>query len=356
MKRILFAILAGVFCVSLFSQVTPYGSARINYWYENTSKDMNNYNLGIDKARLSMNYGLQPNTRFGLNFKHDALTGKIEFGISNNLASLRLAYGKYNFDGYSLLIGQDFDGTAHFANQAWGADNGLIGYGNAYAGRNPQIKFEMNNGLYFALIRPHTAGDPANLNSSIDAIIPKINLGYNYKLDNLKIMPTFMFQTYQYNKDFNSNDIDETVNSWLFATTTELKASSVLLKAQVNYGVNTGNMGVSGSGHRAVWVQADSKLEDTATMGGFLQLAYEINPNFVFDTGLGYSSSSNSTYKDSDNKDVNDSKMAVYAQTRLKFNSLIFVPEIGLINEMEDSQGVKRGSRMYFGTQLRYDF
>ena len=343
MKRILFVVVLVVMAVGLFAQITPYGSARIGYWYENRDKDM----LGGDDSRLSLNYGLQSNSRFGVNFKHDNLIGKVEYGTGVNL---RLLYAKQSFGSWSLLIGQDNDGTNQYANQVWGTDNGLIGYGAVDGGRNPQIKMEMDNGFYAALIRPNTSYDPANQSYAIDALIPKINLGYNMKMDDLKIMPTFMMQMYNYNKDFSANENDASVLSWLFAATAEYNAEPMLVKAHLNYGSNTGNMGYAGPSNLAVWDSAKKETIDTATLGGFLMFGYDVSPTMNINTGVGFASSSNDKFEE------DDARMAFYIQANMRLQKLRIVPEIGMINHMDDIDGESEGSMLYFGTQLRFDF
>lgn len=341
MKRILLVLMLVVMTTAIFAQITPYGSARIGYWYENEDEDYSK----LGESRLKLNYNLQSNSRFGVNFRQENVTGKVEYGASSTV-SLRLLYAKYNFGDWSLLIGQDNDGTNQYANQVWGNDAGLIGYGAVDGGRNPMIKFEMKNGFYASLIKPRFVDHRKLSNLQIDELVPRINIGYNMKMNSTKIMPTFVFQQVNYNKD--AHGFDYITRSWLLSNTVEWKENQIMVKGQANIGSNTGNMGYRGPANLAVSEQ--SKTEDTMTYGGFLQFAYQVKSDLTIDTGLGYANSSNKYYE----KDV--AQMALYVQANMRFDKLRVVPEIGLVDNMKDRNGKDLGSMMYVGTQLRLDF
>ncbi len=341
MKKIILIVSLVMLAVTCFAQITPYGSVRMGFFYENEDEDYSK----LGESRLKLNYNLQSNSRFGVNFKKDNVTGKVEYGASSSV-NLRLLYAKYNFSSWSLLIGQDNDGTNQYASQVWGNDNGLIGYGAVDGSRNPQVKIEFNNGFYASLIKPKFVDHRKLDKLQIDELIPRINIGYNFKLDDIKIMPTFVFQQVNYNKD--AHEFDYVTRSWLISNTVEYKANPMLIKGQLNYGSNTGNMGYKGPANLAVAEQ--SKTENTSTLGGFVQFAYTVQPNMTIDTGVGYASSSNEYYKE------DDAQMAFYVQANIRADKLRIVPEIGLVDNMKDRNGNKQGSMLYVGTQLRLDF
>jgi hypothetical protein len=345
MKKVIFVTLAlALAATTAFAQeIKAYGSARLGYWYE-----MPNEDYAGGESDFDLNYGIQSNSRFGVNFKKDDLTAKVEYGTGVNL---RLLWAKMNMGSFDLLIGQDYDGLNEYAAQVYSADNGLIGYGAVDGSRNPQVKFLFENGLYFALIQPKLTS-PNNFSwSETDVLIPKLNVGYKMKMDNLSIHPTFMLQQFSYSKDDNPTlGDDASVLSYLLAVTGQIDMDPMMLKAHLNFGSNTGNMGIKGHSNIASWDIAKNEVNSTSSLGFFLEGAYKMSDAMTLDAGLGYASSSNDAW------DESDGRMGLYVQAKMKISHLQLIPEFGIINEMEDASGNKEGSMPYFGTQLRVDF
>jgi hypothetical protein len=351
MKKSLFiTIIIALLASCVFAQeFKPYGSARIGYWYDMQSKEMTG-----NKADLDLNYGLQSNSRFGVSFTKDNLQAKVEYGAKvdgTSSVNLRLLYAKYAFNDMSLLIGQDYDGTNEYASQVYGDDANLIGFGAVDGGRNPQIKAEFKNGLYFSLIKPAFTASSGFSADSSDVLIPRINIGYKFNHENIYIHPSFVLQQTSYSKDDNS-DLSDDVSAlaYLFAVTGQMKMDAITLRAQANYGSNTGNMGYKGPSNKAKWMAADQEFSNTSTLGGFAEASYALSKELVFNTGFGYASSSN------DEWDKDDAQASMYVQAKIKIQSLQLIPEIGIQDKMKNNTGVKEGNKTYFGTQLRMDF
>ena len=382
MRKILIVVALIVVCASLFAQaqITPYGSARAGYWLNMYDKD---HRVG---ERTVGDFLLQNNSRFGVNFRNEGLTARVEYGMgdvatagagTNVNPSLRLVWARQQFEGWSLLIGQDTDGTNLFANQvvSVGTTNGnrhdinLVGYGVVDGGRNMMVRYRHDCGFYVAAMAPKTGSDPAGNGSAIDAFIPRLNIGYDAKfLDgDLNLYPTFVVQNYSYNKDF-GNEHDGSVTSWLFSTTADWKIDAVNLRAQVNYGTNTGNMGYrfglaqagahsrDANPNRATWDADKKETKDATTFGGFLMADYGLSKVVNLNLGLGYTTTSHDDFH-------NDAtRLGVYLQCTVRAQRLRITPEIGLMNDgdsvMNNAEGkkVSLGSMTYFGTQLRMDF
>jgi len=388
MRRIILLLLGTVLCVSLFAEFTPYGSVRVNYFFNMYDKDYMKYTTEIDKSRTINDYMLSASSCFGFDYELDDISANIEFaavsGDSGENVGIEIftLWAKYQFDGFSLLAGKAEDGTSSLASQVWGEELGLIGYGYVYGDANPQIRFELDNGLYFALIKPYKDDDPIGANyaeagatdddidiitSSIDAIIPKINLGWDFSSDDSSIMLSGMFQMYKYDKDFSGLEDDFTVMSWLVAVTGEF-AQFAPLSIQIHsyFGQNIGNMGYEGSNNGAVWAVPRDKLNDpnpkeemitTTNSGCFISLGYDFSESFNLNAGWGASYSENDYYfKD-------DACMGVYLQGIWKLDDFSIIPELGMMMDMDDPYGdysggkeAPRGNTMYGGVQLRYDF
>lgn len=365
MKKILFGIIMLSLLASMaFAQeIKPYGSARIGYWYEMLSEVKNN-DVVTRESDLDLNYGLQGNSRFGVNFKKDDLTAKVEYGYKDGIddleketktsfASLRLLYAKMNMGSYSILIGQDYDGLSEYAGQVYGDDTNLIGWGAVDGKRNPQVKVEYQNGFYFAFVKP-TMTAPDGLTEDVkskDLLFPRVNVGMKFKMDNFYIHPTLAVQQFSYSKDDNPISDDISVMSYQFAVTGQMNMDALMLRAQLNYGGNAGNMDYKFA-EQAHWNNDKKELTDASTLGGFFEFGYKVSDMMTLDAGLGYMSND----RDTDDYEQADSRMALYGQIKLKFGALQVIPEMGMMNEMENEAKVKEGSKMYFGTQLRMDF
>jgi len=355
--------------MSLFAQaqITPYGSVRGGYWFSLYDED---HRLG---ERTVNDFHLQSNSRFGVNFRNEGLTARAEFAVNgrnnsnSNAITTRLLWARQQFDGWSILVGQDNDGTNLYTNQTWNHDFNLIGYGVVDGSRHMMVRFRLDNGLYIAAMPAVTGNDPANNATGIDALVPRLNIGYDVKLmdNNLTLNPTFVFQTYGYNDDF-GNEHDGDITSWLLSATASYKMDALTLTGNFNFGCNTGNMGYrfgAGAGpgrnanpNRATWNAAKNETEDATTLGGYLMAEYVVKPTLNFNLGFGYAATSH------DDFDNDATRTGFYLQSTIRAQRLRFIPEFGIMMDgdsvMNDEAGkkVSLGSMTYFGTQLRFDF
>ncbi len=358
MKKAILVFLAIGFMATMFAaEITPYGSARLGYWYENLSKENSTDGNVTGKSFMRLNYALQGNSRLGVKFKNDALTGQVEYGAKDGTANVRLLWGKYDFGTWALLFGQDYTGFNEYASQVYGGDNDLIGYGAADEGRQAQVRVEMKTGLYFALIKPALV-DPSGYTGTghmKNVMMPKINVGYKMNMGNLYFHPTFGFNTYSYNKEGASADTityDHSVTSWILGLTAKSTMDAISIKGHLNYGQNIKNYGISTATNNGAYYTADdNKVNDVSTLGLFVEGSYKMNDTMTPTIGLGMVSSSNSDW------DKSDGAMAIFAQLNYKMNkSLCFIPEIGIQDRQKNAGGDKEGSLFYFGTQMRVDF
>jgi len=184
MRKILLTVVLVTISLCLFAQaeITPYGSARIGYWYTMTDED-----YAQDPDRFQMDFGLQSNSRLGVNFKNNDLNANVEFGSEGNL---RFLWARQSFGKWALLVGLAEDGTNQGGRQVFNTDNMLRGYGAVYNGRNTMVRFECDNGLYLALMQPRITRDPADNLDAVDALIPRINFGYNWHHNSVRLLPS----------------------------------------------------------------------------------------------------------------------------------------------------------------------
>jgi len=344
MKRFLLVVALVAICVWAFAEITPYGSARIGYWLENYDKDASGYGDSV----LESNYFLQNNSRLGINFKQGDYSARGEINGAAD-TGLRLLWAKQEFVGWSLLIGQDDFMGVHKANQVYGSNMDLVGYGAIDGARRAQVRANWDNGIYLAALPPNMIS-PVGAPNRAEFLFPMLNLGYTYATEDYSIAPAVVFQMFQYDKKKN-NDRDGSVMSMLGAVTGSYNLEPVVLKASVNFGINSGNMGFGGSENQAGWDPDKEETLDTTTLGGWLTACWFLNETVNFTVGGGYAMSS---YDIDDAED--DTRMSFFVQSELQFGNFKLIPEVGMLNDMDDIFGEKEGSMMYFGTQLRLDF
>ncbi len=348
MKKILLVLVSMFLVGQVLSAVDFYGNARIGYWYDMQDKD---YNDGIED-RTVLNYGLFSTSRFGVNFKGDAYTGKMEIAVYRGGVKLRQLWGEYDFGNIKILIGQYYTGFFDLPSQATSivssSENLMIGYGLMYDSRNPMIKLSLENGVYIIFMEPKLI-DPASA-GGVDALFPKINFGCRMNLGNLMIHPTFGINMCKYNEDFATDGIDESILAYVTAVSTKYCADKFNILAQVSYGQNIADYGMSSATvGNATWI--NSEVENATSMGGYFEFTYKLCPTKNLTAGFGYFSG------DREDLDDPDTAWTAYLQSKINLhNHMFIVPEIGVINEMEDGMGNKQGSHKYFGLNLQADF
>jgi hypothetical protein len=139
-----------------------YGSARISsFWANQDFGDGVGPSGTDDDSGLAAGHAfdLQGNSRIGANVKvSDNLTGRFEYGSTPNL---RLLYGEYDFGGFKLGVGQNYQPLCLFYSAAtYGPDNNMLDVGGVYTGRDPAVWAKFG-GFKIALLTPNVdAIDP----------------------------------------------------------------------------------------------------------------------------------------------------------------------------------------------------
>lgn len=346
MKKVIVLAVVLAFAVSLCAEFDFYGSLRSGWWYENGNEDY----WGGDEGRMTFQSSLYSSSRIGTKYMKDGFCAKVEMGISSSSVYLRQAYAEQDMGNFKLLAGKAYTGFADFADQVygWGSDLQLKGYGMLYDGRKNMIKVTMNNGLYVALIEP-VKMDPAGVGTyGVDAMLPKINIGAHLTYNGFDLHPTFGFATSTYNEDFSS--YDEGITAYAAAITAKYNMNDISLKGQFGFGQNIGNYGftVSSPYSYAAWNMSDNEVVNSMTTSFYVQAAYQ-----AFKGGFGYSSSK---IDDDDYMEDPDANSSFFVQYKMMLGQyLCLIPEIGVVNFMEDGFENEEGSITYFGAVLRAD-
>ena len=351
MKKVLLLAIALMLVVSVFAEVDFYGHVRTGLWY-----DMQDEDFTESESRIDFDYSLYKNSRFGTNISKDNFKAKVEFGFSSNVL-LRHLYGEYDFGKFNLLVGKTFTGFNDFASQTaslvLGYDGLLVGYGMMYDGLQNMVKISMDNGAYLALMQPKEV-DPASV-GGVDALMPKFNLGYKFKTKNLYIHPTLGVNMSKYNKDFAIDelgvDYDNTILAYVFATTVKYNMGRFYVKSQVNYAQNAADYGMLGGTISKASYSTDDEILNVTSFGGYGEFGYKLNNMLSVVAGGGYVAS------DRNGLDDSNTAMSAFVQTAVKLaDNVMIVPEIGIIDNMEDGSGKVEGARTYFGTRLQMTF
>ena len=341
MKKVILLLVFVFLAGQVLLAVDFYGNARIGYWYDMQDKE---YNDGVAN-RTVLHYDLFSTSRFGAIFAGEAYKGKIEVSMCRSGVNLRQVWGEYDFGMLNVLVGQYYTGFFDLPNQATAiesaSENIMIGYGLTYDSRNPMIKLSMDNGAYLIFMEPKLV-DPAGV-GGVDALLPKVNLGMRFNIDNLMLHPTIGVNMSQYNKDFNAAGLDESVLAYAAALSAKYCMGDLTLLAQGSLGQNVADYGIlsDATGGNATWDGTD--ILNATTTAGFLELMYKWNDKTTFMAGGGFSST------DRDDDDNPDKAGTAYLQGKVNLHKMMFItPEVGMIKD--------GGSRLYFGLNLQANF
>jgi len=362
---------------AMAASVTPYASMRLGtYW---TNHDFNDFTgargtsedddggLMIDIAGIS---------RFGAKGQVGDIYGQVELGLHggentvettdpSNGVYTRLLYGKWDFGGGTLTVGQDYTPVTYVSSQqgigvfddvnaqSYDLQNAFIGTGTLWDSRRPQIRLNLDNGFYFAAIQTQD-GTPAGVvgGGDIDVMLPKIVTGFDFKTEGFYLGPGVAFNTYNYDDGV----FDDSITSWFLFMHGKVDLGAVALKFTGHYGENLGDYGISGRNNaygadasRAVVTGDD--VENAACFGGWLQAAFALDPG-TLTLGWGYSSSENE-----DVGDDADALMGVFVNYKIPITDIFSVtPEFDYWDGMDDESGNEDPDHWALGATWQIDF
>jgi len=407
MKRFLIGMLVLAISGVLFAQASAFswtGSVRTNvpiFGSESWKVDEGSEDPD-SRSQVKFYPMLQGNSRIGFKYEpaDSQLTGKFELGAFTtaktesgdkvSVPDLRLLYGRYEYEWFSLLAGKDYDGTNMLADQTFGTDLGLKGYGAIDGGRNAQVKIGfLKDQLYLALIETNTKTALKILDTNTPDVseglnpMLKVNAGWKSAAGgDINYHVTGMMQYYSYDEDF--AQIDTSVLSILGAGKFDMNITKDFkFGLHAYYGINMANMGFDAdkpytmndtmkdakAEQGAGIVKSDPDPEDmgydvvnVTSVGGYLTVGYNFEDMLGFNLGLnlgvGYAETQLDEYDDpaDPTKTITspaDNRWAMYVQVPYKAKGKFTVtPEFGMFNE----NGKEEIANMYFGAQLKYDF
>jgi hypothetical protein len=317
-----------------------YGSARITTFSNDVEPPVG------DNQRDTV-WTKQGNGRIGAKVKvSDTLSGRFEYGSGNNI-NLRLLYATWNFGAGSLTVGQDYTPSGNFySNQVWGGDEDLIECGQQYVGRRPQLKLAFGD-FQIAFISPNTGGIPGGL-SLDETTLPRIEAAYGLKMDGFFVD---VFGGYQTLKAISNTGNKVDLDSYLIGVGGGADFGPVFVKANVYMARNGASYGLLGYGDSSIGY-AGNDIVDNDTLGYLLVAGYKISDTMTVEAGYGAIQHE----KDISGADADDAS-TMYVNCSITLAPGVFVvPEIGIIDQLDDAAGNEQETLTYFGAKWQINF
>ena len=343
MKRLTLVLVAMAAIVAIappaLAEYSIYGSVRVKTFYVDNDKlipadTTKTPTIPAHKADdQDFTLELQPNTRFGAKVKADNLSGHVEFGLKSGTSGVytRLAYGTLETGAGRLLVGQAYSPYFSNASQVYGDDSSFAGFGNLWDKRNPQIRFDLNNGLYIAATKVVSQGSTVT-----DTIMPKMTVGFKSKADNLSYNVGTVYQA------FDTGAAETTVTSYLGYADLALKLDRVALRTKLHYGQNLSDLGMF-SRNSSYNATTD---KDTSSYGGWIQAGVGMAT-----AGFGY------VAEDIDGAAEIDDQMALFVNYKIKLaKGVTITPEVLYKDYMDSSTGADQGDELAIGAQWKFNF
>jgi hypothetical protein len=343
-----------------------YGSARVSTFWTNSDTD-NDTGTNDD---TQFEEGLQSNARIGAKVKvSDELTGRFEYGTSEDKANIRLLYGEWNFGAGKLLVGKDYvPMNLGGSNQVYGADGDLQGWGGEMFGsRHAQIKLTFGD-FQIAFIENdknyYAGGVAVDDDDDINVVIPMIQLQYALSGDNWKVTMAGGYQTF----DVDDGTVDDDITSWGLGIDATATFGAFYVSGQVNGGTNVGNLwlidvtgydtedtgtpnAAIGAGYAAV---IGGDVIDNDAIGGRICVGYTFNEMFAVEIGYGYQQTE---------YDENVAGTDEYESQSYYINfpitlapGVVVTPEVGVVDYTVDDSSLEQDEITYFGAKWQIDF
>ena len=350
MKKIALSLLVLTLVLFLaapaMAKFEPYGSVRMETYYVTDSPA-----VGDDDSTLI--WDLQHNSRFGARMTTGDIRGRVELGLDpsgqetyGGNTYTRLIFGTVKVGGGTLLVGQYYTPYGLGSAQVVWTDNGFEGFGQLYDGRQPQFKFTMDSGLYFAAIKPKDTS-VFTVPSDVDVILPKLAVGYDTKLNGTSLGGGVAYNSFD--EEELISGFDETISSMLLYFHVKADLSGVGLQANFGYGTNLTNFGIASLPSGGAVIVGDD-VEDTTTMAGYVQATIKAGDTPI-NFGVGYASSDNDTYADP------DAQMSYFVNATISIaDNFFIVPEFSMFDYMDDETGAEENDVTWFGLKWQMNF
>jgi len=384
-----------------------YGSARMWTEYRSVDKEVSTSTIvsnplkGIDDEE-ELVWDIQGNSRLGVIAKWGDIGGQIEYGTGVNL---RLLYGTWNFGPGTLVFGQDYTPSLWGVSSQCGfggGDCGLIGWGEVYTGRQPQLKLVMGN-FQVALIKPAAtqlfstaggeprtvqvaagssppsggiflssdgtfdyylvAGSTPNFSAvDTDFTLPKIEASYVFNLGPAAIHMTAGYNTADLQGVSTATGLlqEKSLDSWLAAIGAKFNFGPFYVNGKVAYSQNPGSYGMSQDiGLRTPsYSLAANDFNDVDSLQGLLVFGFKMSDAIKFEGGFGFVSNERDNAPGITQE---EESWAYYIQMSWSPAKNVFIiPEFGVVDygdrEVTGAADVNLGKATYFAVKWQINF
>ncbi len=373
---------------AMAASITPYGSMRLGtYWVNHEFNDYAPLTWTTDEDDSGLMINIATISRFGAKGQVGDIYGQAELGIvggENNVeytaggnplsVYTRLLYGKWDFGGGTLTIGQDYTPVTYtsaqqgigifddYLSQSYDLQNAFIGAGTLWDSRRPQIRLNLDNGFYVAAIQTNTAARPQGdtvATGDVDVILPKMVVGFNFKKEGLYLGPGVAYNSYNYNDEaVAGGTFDDSITSWILFLHGKVDLGAAALKFTGHYGENLGNYAISARSNRydgtlnasSAYVNG-TDVDNATCYGGWVQAAFALDPG-TLTLGWGYSSSENT-----DIGAEKDDLMGVFVNYKIPItDNFSATPEFDYWDGMENADGDTDPDHWALGVTWQMDF
>ncbi|HPP76392.1 MAG TPA: hypothetical protein PLU88_14830 [Armatimonadota bacterium] len=329
-----------------------FGSVRVATFYNDVDTA-----TGDDET---LTWDNQLTSRIGARFTRDKIFGMYELSVDDDAGlSTRRLFATYDMGWGSLKIGQDYTpiGLLNYSNQVYADDANLITYGNPAERRTVMVQLAVK-GFKIAFVEDRGSSKMNATSGDVDSLTPKLEVSYRLSNQNYFVDVFGGFLSYSVDDVIidATNFGDKTVNCWITGVGGGITLDPVFVRGLIYYAQNGKNLDMAIRDAAGAQFDTTGSVVDETNAGGYLVVGSKVGKCTV-EAGFGYGYSqlddAVGTYGDDKN-----TIMAYYLNTTIPvYGSFIIVPEIGVLDYLDDSFGddEKKATR-YIGAKWQIDF
>ena len=306
-----------------------------------------------------------------LGFGATAADSAVATGATN--VYLRYAFGWWKVGNCTLQAGQQdtpFGPLGYHPRQylGWITDRKLLllGWGFAYTGRKPGIKFEWAKGGFgftIQLVQPMAQDEwqgildgAAEDLGGMDAyaVFPRLDLGVEFSAGGFSAAPSFYIVNYQI--EGAPSSYDDSYTSWGVQIPLRFTAGMFTAKAQFYYAINP-YRDIALADMRPAW-NGDGQFEDTKLHGGNLSLEFKFGKAMAV-VGAGYQyMESDSWTREAGYDDDNTTRMVYFLAVPYTVHKNFTIwPEFSYWDSGDSARtGDDQGNTWLLGVEFRFIF
>ena len=356
MMKKLFVILSAIMLAIAFAVPAGatdwdfYGSVRMQTF--NVNQDENNPYNETEFDDRDSRWGLNTVSRVGATVQNGDISGRFEYGHTDNDVTLRRLYGTWNFGPGELTIGKEYTPIHFVTNQVYDNDYGLRGFGGFYV-YAPMIQVKVD-GFKLALIKPGVGHADVTDFRDYDTTYPKVEASYTWAMDTFSVKAFGGWSTFEV---VNAADKEYDVTCYVYGVAGVVNVGPVTLKAMVWEGQNVDFYGLYNDPEVDFTPDYEAgDIRDNNGYGGVASIGVKINDVIGVEAGYGYVTGED----DPVGKNHNDEAWAAYLQAPITLaQGVMVVPEIGHYDyETNGTVGndADQGHESYFGAKWQINF